>query len=426
MILGVDLGSSLFKGEVFDTIGQICGTGACPVPYLQQEGNRVEMPVAETGNTFREAVLTAVSSAGIKPADIKAVAITSQAQTFTLRDSDGTARLPFISWRDTRCEKDNQAAALLADFGEHCSVAECLPCLTVAQLEYGRRTGAISVRKGDRILFLPTWFVLELTGQAVVDTNLAAMSGLYSLNENNWWPEALALCGLESEHLPKTAGIGTVAGITTTAAAAFGLPPGIPVVLAGNDQTAGAFGAAVDRQEAILITLGTSQVIYAFRKQMPPPLPGIMRGPYPDGAFYQMAADAFGAGTLNWALTKLPGCDTPEKFDWLAATAPPDCHGVRFIADGPAGTGRWTENGLSAADVADQAKALLICLANRMAAMLDNMHLVDTQVRVMVAGGGSRSTPWMDCLQTRLGRPLQRCTEADPARGAFRMARLCQ
>ncbi len=425
MILGIDLGSSLFKGEIFDSNGKICRTGACTVPYLPQEGNRVEMPVAEIGNTFREAVLAAISSAGIKPVDLKAIAITSQAQTFTLHRADGTTRFPFISWRDTRSEEDNQAAVLLTDFSEHCSVAECLPCLTVAQMAFGRQTGAFSIQTGERLLFLPTWFVVELTGQAVVDTNLAAMSGLYSLKENNWWTEALALCGLKPEHLPRTAGIGSVAGVTTTSAAAFGLPIGIPVVLAGNDQTAGAFGAAIDRQEAILITLGTSQVIYAFRKKMPPPLPGIMRGPYPGGAFYQMAADAFGAGTLNWALKVLPGGDAPKAFDLLASMAPHDCHGVRFVADGPVGTGHWTGTHNPLADVADQARALLICLAERMASMLGSLDLVDTQVRVMVAGGGSRSTPWMDCLQTRLGRPLQRCSEADPARGAFRMARSC-
>ncbi len=385
----------------------------------------MEMPVAETVNTFREAVQTAISSADIKPTDLKAVAITSQAQTFTIRDAEGIARFPFISWRDTRCEADNQAAVLLPEFSDHCSVAQCLPCLTVAQMEFGRRTGAFSIRKGDRILFLPTWFVLDLTGQTVVDTNLAAMSGLYSLKDNNWWTDALAICGLEPEHLPSTTGIGSVAGVTASSAEAYGLPQGIPVVLAGNDQTAGAFGAAIDRQEAALMTLGTSQVIYAFRRQLPPPMPEVTRGPYPGGAFYQLASDSFGAGTQNWAIKVLPGCDSPKAFDQLAASAPLDCHGVRFVADGPAGTGRWTGTLNPLADEADQARALLICLAERMASMLESMHLIDTQVRVMVAGGGSRSTPWMECLQTRLGRPLQRCTEADPARGAFRMALEC-
>jgi xylulokinase len=421
MILGIDLGSSLFKAVLFDGEGRALGTGAAPVAYLPDLGNRVEMPVMETGEAFRRCIAEALAGAGVAAGCLTGIAIASQAQTFTVRSPDGVARFPFMSWRDSRCKGDNGAAAALADFGRHSSCAECVDCLTVAQLEHGRRHATVTVGPQDLVLFLPSWFIMQLTGCAVTDTNIAAMSGLYSLPDGTWWADALRLCGITPRNLPALTGIGAIAGRITAAADAFGLPPGIPVILAGNDQTAGAYGAAIDRERAALVTLGTAQVVYACRRELPPPSPGVIRGPYPGGLFYQLASDAYGAGTINWACTVLPGCKTPQELDRAAAAAPEDCHGVIFVPDGPAGTGRWTGTANPGATVADQARAVFVCLSDRFAAMLERMSFT-ADSKMMVAGGGSRSAPWMECLQKRIGIPLSRCTDADPARGAFRMA----
>lgn len=423
MILGIDLGSSLFKAVLFDGDGLALGTGAAPVAYLPDLGNRVEMPVMETEEAFRRCIADALAGAGVGAACLTGIAIASQAQTFTVRCPDGVARFPFMSWRDSRCQGDNGAAAALADFGRHSSCAECVDCLTVAQLEHGRRHATVTVGPEDLVLFLPTWFILQLTGCAVTDTNIAAMSGLYSLQENAWWADALRLCGITPCNLPLLTGIGGVAGRTSEAAAVYGLPPGIPVILAGNDQTAGAYGASIDREQAALITLGTAQVVYVCRRAMPPPSPGVIRGPYPGGLFYQLASDAYGAGTINWACTVLPGCKTPQDLDRAATAAPGDCHGVRFVPDGPAGSGHWTGTANPGATVGDQARAVFVCLSDRFASMLERMEITEADSKMMVAGGGSRSAPWMECLQTRLGVALSRCAGADPARGAFRMAR---
>ncbi len=65
------------------------------------------------------------------------------------------------------------------------------------------------------------------------------MSALFSLELNDWWPAALAAAGVAPAQMPQVVSIGASAGLTTAKAAAFGLPAGIPVILAGNDQTAG-------------------------------------------------------------------------------------------------------------------------------------------------------------------------------------------
>ena len=424
MILGIDLGSTVFKAEVFDTKLQSCGKGAAPVVYETTDKNRVEMPIPATEDAVRQAIATALKNADIATESLTAVAITSQAQTFTALAETGAPKWPaFISWRDTRCELRNSAAEKLANFADHSSVGTCLPGLTVAKLAYLREHADMPpIAATDRVLWLPTYFVEKWTGHSVIDNNLAAMSGLYSLQTGGWWNDALEICELRKSNLPQLVPLGAVAGYTTAAATTFGLPAGIPVVLAGNDQTAGAYGAGIHEQDAVLVTLGTAQVVYACRDQLPAPAPGLMRGPYPGDGFYQLGADNCGAGTVNWARTLLPGCVSEAEFDRAAASAPPDCHGVRFIADDSSGLGHWTGTENPIATIADQARAVLVCLTERLGNMLAKLSMDVGKHPVLLSGGGSESAPWRECLKQQLNLEFTRVGAASPPLGAAKMS----
>lgn len=423
MILAIDLGSTVFKAVVFDRSLRSLGRGAAPVVYEPTDDRRVEMPVRATADALRNTIAAALDDADIAAKELEAVALTSQAQTFTVRAGNGMPKWPvFISWRDARCEHRNPAADQLADFADHSSVAECLPVLTLAKLAYLRDHDELpAIAADDRVAWLPTWFVEQWTGRSVIDVNLAAMSGLYSLQTGDWWNDALDICGLRKSNLPELAPLGAVAGRTTEAATAFGLPAGIPVVLAGNDQTAGAYGAGIHERDAILVSLGTAQVVYACHSEMPESVPGLMRGPYPGGPFYQLGADNCGAGTVNWARSILPGCESEADFDRAAADAAPDCHGVRFIADGASGAGRWSGLDNPEATVADQARAVLVTLTERLGDMLDKMTADVRHRPILLSGGGSESAPWRECLKQQLNLDFTRVAAASPPLGAAKM-----
>jgi len=421
-ILAVDLGSSTFKAMLFDPDLAPRGAGEADLRYLPAGEGRVEIAVRDAEEAFRSGVAEALSNAGMKASEVAAVALTSQAQTFTVRSPDGGARLPFISWRDERCAGRNPAAGL-PDFAAHCSVHECLPLLAVSKLAFLQAESNRGLVRGrDLVLMLPTWFVVRLTGRAVLDRNLAAMSGLYSMVHEGWWYQALRACSIGRKNLPAVVELGAVAGRTVDSAADFGLPPGLPVIAAGNDQTAGACGARLQREGAVLVTLGTAQVAYAVCDELPPPAAGTMRGPYPGGRFYRLAADTCGAGTVNWARGRLRECASPEALDRAAGDAPEDCGGVCFVADGPAGSGRWL-GGSAATTSGEKARAVFTCLAERLANMLAMLGPQAADRKLLVAGGGSRSTTWLECIRRRLGRPLQRTEFASPCLGAARLAR---
>jgi len=192
------------------------------------------------------------------------------------------------------------------------------------------------------------------------------------------------------------------------------------VVLAGNDQTAGAYGAQLDRNNAVLLTLGTAQVAYVCLRRMPTPHAALVRGPYPGGRAYRLAADGCGGNIINWAQTVLAGCESDEKFFAQAAKSERGCCGLVFEPALDSGTGVWRNIGLHHAP-ADFSRSVLEALSKRMAAMVRNLGASSRRCKVLVAGGGSQSALFVQTVSEALGAPIT-VTTTSPFLGAGRMA----
>ncbi|MEI6168388.1 MAG: FGGY-family carbohydrate kinase [bacterium] len=412
MILAIDLGSTSFKAAVFDSRLREVGGGGHRLLHRFGAGGQVELDVAVVETALRGAL----ASARVATHDIQAIAITSQAQTFTVLDERGRAKGPFFSWQDRRstaaCEELKQK---LPEFGEHTSFGNLGPSHQLSQIRH-LQPGAKM-----RPIALPSYVLMLLTGETVTDNNMAAMSGLYSLPLKGWWPEALRGCGLREQQMSKVIPIGEVAAQTASAASRFGLKAGIPVVLAGNDQTAGGYAARLDTKESLLITLGTAQVAYACCRRMPPPRVGTIRGPYPGGRFYRMAADSCGGNVVNWAETVLAGCHDDAGFFREAQAAPAGSHGLVFDAALASGQGDWANLGLHHTR-ADLARSILEGLSRRMAELVKRLDLDLKGREVLAAGGGSLQPLWRKIVSDALGAKLVR-TKANPLLGAARMAK---
>jgi len=423
MILAIDLGSTSFKAAVIDANLCVKGFSACEVQHRFASGGVVELDVAEADRAVQKAVRAALESAGLRPAKLHAVGVTSQAQTFTIVDERGRARMPFISWQDSRagrtCEQLKRNRAV-REFGRHCSFGSLVPALQICQLRHLRETRRGWPAADHSVTCLPTYFIGRWCEVRTIDENLAAMSGLYSLTMRKWWAAAVRLCGLRTGQLPKVIPIGAIAGHTGVGAAEFGLPKGIPAIHAGNDQTAGAYAARLDENRGLLVTLGTAQVAYTCADNMPRPNPDLVRGPFPGGRYYKMAADSYGGNVINWAKTILAGCKTDAQFFRLASQSPPGCRGLTYALDCSSGGTSWM-NASFHHKPGDFARSVLESLARRMSELIRQLGVQTDQTAVLVAGGGSENPAWVRILSEMLGVKLE-ATEGRPCVGAARMA----
>lgn len=424
MILAIDLGSTSFKAAVVTPEGRQLGTGSAPLAYVFGPNGHAEIRVNVVRTAFAAAIAAALADSGQSADTISAVAVTSQAQTWTLLDPDGQAKIDFRTWQDTRAaESCAMLAARLADFEEHCSFGSLPAALQVAQLYHLQQREPNLLQPYDVIVNLPTYLTLLLTGQVVTDTNIAAMSGLYSLATVGWWDQALQACAIEPHQLPRLVSVGTIAAATHAPAAAFGLQPGIPVVLCGNDQTANGFGAGLERSNAALVTLGTAQVVYAYRRELPRAAEHLIRGPYPGGGWYSMVADAVGGSVINWAKTVIAGGASDQDFFDLAAKAPVAADELRFAADLDRGRGQWRNLGFHHGPE-HLAKSVVDALAERLGALVKLLELDVTRTPFLVTGGGSMAQPWVNAVDTALGVQLAHI-DSSPLIGAARMAANC-
>ena len=89
MILAVDCGSTSFKAAVVDRRLNVLGAGTVRLAYHYADGGQVELDVDGVSTAFRNAVAAALRDAGLKATVLQTVAITSQAQTFTVLDKRG-------------------------------------------------------------------------------------------------------------------------------------------------------------------------------------------------------------------------------------------------------------------------------------------------------------------------------------------------
>lgn len=421
IVLAIDLGSTRFKAAAFDGSLRRVGFGAGELRYRFGEQGRVELGHDDVVKALSFAVKEALQ--GVSTGGLKAIAVTSQAQTFTVMDSNGRVKMPFISWQDTRAEatcETLQGAAGLNEFAEHSSFGACLPGLQLTQLRHLADTRPGWMQSSDRIALLPAYITWLLTGALMLDANLAAMSGLYSLKMSDWWDAALDVVKVKWGQLPVVVSLGAVAARTGAGASRFGLAQGVPVVLAGNDQTAGAYGAELEPDGGVLVTLGTAQVAYTVAAALGHPAPRLIRGPYPGGRYYRMAADSCGGSIINWAQTLLAGCSDDASFFAKAAEARPGCGGLIFNAELSGGDGSWSRIGLQHRP-ADFARAILETLSGRMAGMLEMVEEQPGRGLIKVAGGGSEQLLWREILEKAVGRSMIK-TQASPLEGAARMA----
>lgn len=254
-ILAIDLGSTQFKAGLFDhELRQLAAT-AVDVHYCSE--NSWQLDWQRTMHSCRECFQHLLA---VKHEQVTAVAITSQAQTFAFFNENGETDC-FWSWRYEPSAVTLQEASDVfgQEFAKHCAFCEPVPGLALCTLRELHTAGKLI--SGAKLDFLPGALTAALCGVHCLDTNQAAMTGIFSRCSGKWHGPFLQWCGADGLILPELVSPGDICGMTT-GNPDWGLPSGIPVVMCGNDQTTGAYAAGIEPGE-LFLSLGTAYSIYS-------------------------------------------------------------------------------------------------------------------------------------------------------------------
>ncbi|NIH78191.1 FGGY-family carbohydrate kinase [Amycolatopsis viridis] len=425
MIIGVDIGTSLTKAVVFDEAGVSLHQATTPSEVRHLSGGRVEQDLDQVVGT----VATVVREVAAKlDAPVTALALTGQGDGVWLRDEDGNAVRPAISWLDGR------ANALLAKWQADGITREVFrrtgsgmfPGCAAAILSYLDMHEPEVLDRAVVAGYCVDAVVQRLTGEITVDVSDASLPFL-DPKTRQYDDGAIAAVGLSHRRglLADPAPPKAVFSLNRRGAELLGLPEGLPVTAGPFDLPASAIGAGVRAPGDGILTAGTTLACQVLTDSAEfdgegEPAGMFLSTPAPGEYLHAMPAMVGTAG-IDW-ICRLLGIEV-TGIGALLAQSPPGAAGVRALpflsASGERApfvdaSARAQFAGLSLEHgQADVVRALCESIAY---AARHCFEAAGLSGRLYACGGGVRSAEWTQIFADVLGRPI--VIPSDPGVGA--------
>lgn len=323
-ILVFDLGTTNFKGSLFDINGELKALARIPTPFTNTRGVHSEVSVPAFDAAIQQLAEELRVSAPDDYAAIEAVTFSSQTNSFVLLGPSGEAMTPFIIWNDRRAAAINpplDAFMALPDFYARSGVPGLSPEFMLAKLYWHQEETAEMWERVDRILLISDYLTWRFTGKYVTEAGVAGLTGLIDIHTLEWRADALALLALERDSLCDIVRAGTNLGtVTADARDTFHLNSECQFVVGCLDQFAGAIGAGNTKTGDVSETTGTVLATVRCIDEFAPVAGSpVFWGPSAiPGRYYQMIFGDVSANLLEAFRNALP---EPVDFDVLGEEA---------------------------------------------------------------------------------------------------------
>ncbi|HTR93956.1 MAG TPA: FGGY family carbohydrate kinase [Trebonia sp.] len=254
---GLDLGTSGCKGTVVAADGTVLASARADYPTHRPESGAAEQDPADWLTAVGR--VTASLADRIDPERWRGIGLSAMIPTLVLADAAGSPVAQAIIWEDGRAE--DFGSALRADFGPDDLYQRTGQWVDGRYLvPMARRLLAVAPElkaRASRLLGAKDYLFGALTGEYLTDPSTATGFGCYDLAADAWI-DGIA-DGLPA--LPDIEPSQAWRPLRAEAAAAAGLPPGIPVCVGGADSVLGALGLGITEPGQVAYIAGTSNVI---------------------------------------------------------------------------------------------------------------------------------------------------------------------
>jgi len=265
--IGIDGGTESVRAGVFDANGKPLAFAAEPYATTFEHPSWAEQDPRQWWQSLKLAVPKALAAAGIAPNEVAGIGVDTTSCTVVALGPDMEPLRNAILWMDVRASE--QAAQILAS--GH-------PALRVNAAGHGPLSAEWFLPKvkwikenqpqlyeqATTFCEYQDYFNYKLTGRRVASINNVSMRWHYDNANGGFSQSFLEAIGLEDllpklpqEVLPLGAVVG---GLNAEAAAAFGLPEGIPVAQGGADAFIAMIGLGVVRPGSLAFVTGSSHL----------------------------------------------------------------------------------------------------------------------------------------------------------------------
>jgi len=414
-LIGFDLGTSAMKAVLSDTDGNIICEASRQVKLLRSEEQRVELDVELYFQDVCSLINELISKVA-DPGEVKAVSLSGASGNTVLLDEDYKPLGKAISWMDTRTA--GKEAELWPDLdSERVYRSAGWPfggTFPLAHLGWFKRFEPEIWQKARYFTMLNDYIYHRLCGRLVVDHSKATTFYLQNQESSTWNNELLEFLELEADQLADLLPPGSVCrAVTPEAVKATGLAPETLVVTGSFDHPSAARSTGVFEEGDLLISAGTSWVVFAPIKNRETGLKGRMLiDPFlsPSGCWGAMFALTAVAEKMNEYLDNCivaeDGEPLFERFNRLAAEAQPGSDGLFIeLFKQPYKQNREL---LKKAAPKNIARALMEGIVFLTRSRVDElMRLTGVPAgRIVLTGGPTKSPVWPSILADVLNRPV--------------------
>jgi sugar (pentulose or hexulose) kinase len=346
LILALDHGTQNVRALVFDLQGNLVAQSRVAIePYFSPQPGWAEQLPSYFWESLCQACRGLWSQGAVSKAAVKGVALTTQRATVVNVDRDGKALRPAILWLDQRRTEG------LPPVGGLWGLAFRLVRMrdTVAYLQAEAEANWIRTYQPDvwqqthKYLYLSGYLTYRLVGRFV--DSYACQVGympfdykrLRWASPRDWKWQAIPMDpALLPDLVPPATPLGQ---ITPQAAAATGIPAGLPLIAAAADKACEVIGSGCLEPHVGCLSYGTTATINATHRRYVEVIPLIP--PYPSavpGAYSLEIQIYRGYWLVNWfkeqfghreqIIAERQGVDPEILFDDLLAEVPPGSLGL--------------------------------------------------------------------------------------------------
>lgn len=420
MYLGIDCGTQGTKALLIDEDGTTLGRGYTAHAIVERASGAREQEPQWWVEALRSSVAEALSM--VQHPKVLALAVSGQQHGLVVLDENNKVIRPAKLWNDT--ETASQNAELIERFGGKQAYFERfgvvpLTGYTVSKLLWLKQREPENFARIRHILLPHEYLNFHLTGNFHAEYGDASGTAFFDVRSRTWIREILDFIDDGEGHLfaalPTLLRTDEITGkILPEIATDLQLLPDCVVASGGGDNMMGAIGTGNIREGVVTLSLGTSSTVYSYRtKPISDPSGDVAPFCSSSGGWLPLVCTMNATNVVNGTLEALgktiadidPALDDTEPGAEGLITMP--FHNGERTPDMPRARGSilgFTANNFTSSNmIRSVIEGVTFGILNG----LDRILGEDKPRKILVIGGGARSSAWRQMLADVTGATIQ-------------------
>ena len=433
MYLGLDFGTSSVKGVLMDARQKIIATASAPLKVSRPHPGWSEQAPEDWWTACNSVVKQLRKMRPKAVAAVEGIGLSGQQHGATLLDKAGQVLRPCILWNDARSFRECEDIMTREPGAVPLAGNIPLAGYTAPKLVWVKKHEPRTFAKVAKVLLPKDYIRFRMTGEYASDMSDSSGTFWLDIARRDWSDLLLKASDMSLDQMPKLyEGTDATGQLTPAVAKAWGMPKRPVVAGGGGDNAAAACGIGAVTDNAALVSIGTSGVIFVSNDRFRPNAGRMVHAfchAVPN-TWHQMGVILSAAASLEW-LAGILGSPAPRLTGKLGTklTGPSPALFLPYLSGERTPVGDAQVRGLimglgHETDHQTLTHAALDAVAFAFRDCFDALKDAGTEVkRVTAVGGGSKSELWLKIIATVLNVPVDLPAAGDVG-GAFGAARL--